>query len=232
LYQEIKILYEDSGFLIVCKPSGIAVHHTDGMPHDEPVLLSILGKQLNISLYNVHRLDAKTSGLIVVAKDQDSAKILTSMFESRRVEKEYLALVRGTPPKIGEFNSTVQNKAKGKQVSAITRFEVMETYQTNISYKSFENIPLSLVRIEPQTGRWHQIRQHFAYHRFDILGDNHHGDRMLNHIVESISGVKRLYLHASRLRFVHPKTNETIELQCQLPDEFQTTIQKCISFTP
>ena len=81
---------------------------------------------------------------------------------------------------------------------------------------------LSLVEIEPETGRWHQIRQHFAQHQFDILGDTHHGDFTLNKIVTELTGVRRLFLHAEKLEFQHPATNLPMVFESNIPEEFDT----------
>ena len=81
-----------------------------------------------------------------------------------------------------------------------------------------------MVEIKPETGRWHQLRQHFAQHQFDILGDSHHGDFTLNKIVTELTGVKRLFLHASELDFLHPETNEQVNFKTEIPIEFETVM--------
>ena len=85
---------------------------------------------------------------------------------------------------------------------------------------------MSLVEINPETGRWHQLRQHFAQHHFDILGDSHHGDFTLNKIVTEITGLKRLYLHASRIEFLHPVLKEKVVFEVEVPMEFNEVLQK------
>lgn len=221
----IPILFEDEHLIIVNKPNNMAIHRSQGMPHDEPVLVSCLGKQIDAQLFNVHRLDAKTSGVVLLAKESKIANQLTSAFERREVQKKYVALVRGTLPESGIFDTTVQKQAKGRQVQAETHYKRLRLFATNISYKTFENIDISLAEITPITGRWHQIRQHFGYNRFDILGDNNHGDSALNHIIEDRSNQKRLYLHAQTLIFKHPVSNQIIEILTPLPESFTKTIE-------
>ncbi|MCB2194378.1 MAG: hypothetical protein KQH79_00875 [Bacteroidetes bacterium] len=218
-FENIPLLFQDE-YIIVCnKPVNLPVHKNDFMPHDAPYLTKLVGKMLDKSVYNVHRLDSKTSGVIVLALSPEIAKNITLQFERKEVEKTYYALVKGNPGS-GTFIENVLIKKRGKKKPAITHFKTIETIKTDISYKEFENIELSLVEVKPETGRWHQIRQHFAMHRFDILGDTHHGDWTLNRIITEKTGIKRLFLHAKQLTFTHPKTNETLDFEVQTPEEF------------
>ncbi|HKI88985.1 MAG TPA: pseudouridine synthase, partial [Draconibacterium sp.] len=176
-------------------------------------------------IYNVHRLDSKTSGVIILAFSSEIAHELTLQFERKEVSKTYYAVVQGIPGD-GVFNDKVLVKKKTKfKKSAITHFKTLNSITTNISYKEKENINLSLVEIHPETGRWHQIRQHFARNRFDILGDSHHGDFTLNKIVTQLTGIKRLYLHAEKIEFIHPITTTPIKIVSEIPAEFNLVFQ-------
>lgn len=219
------IVYQDEQLIVCNKPVDLPVHKNDFMPHDAPYLTKLLGLETGKSVYNVHRLDSKTSGLIVLAFSPENAKNLTLQFERKEVEKTYYALVKGNPG-TGTFNENVLIKKKGKKKPAVTHFKTVESVKTNISYKEFENIELSLVEIKLETGRWHQIRQHFAMHRFDILGDTHHGDWTLNRIITDKTNIKRLFLHSGKLAFQHPSTNEKMSFECQTPDEFKNVLQE------
>lgn len=222
---EVPIIFQDEYLLVVNKPVDLAVHKNDFMPNDADYLTKLLGDATGQWIYNVHRLDAKTSGVIVLALSSETAHLLATMFEQKRIRKTYFALVQGNPG-TGVFESKVVVKKKSKfKKPAVTRFETLQTVQTHISYKDKNDIELSLVRISPETGRWHQIRQHFAQHRFDILGDTHHGDFTLNKLVTAATGVKRLFLHASQLDFVHPHTNEQLSFEAPLPDEYQQVFE-------
>lgn len=222
---QVSIIYQDD-YLIVCnKPIDIPVHKNDFMPHDADYLTKLVGKTTNKSIYNVHRLDSKTSGIIVLAFSPQIAKELTLQFERRDVEKTYYAIVKGNPGS-GTFDANVLIKKRGKKKAAITHYKTIQTVKTNISYKEFENIDLSLVEIQPETGRWHQIRQHFAMHRFDIPGDTHHGDWTLNRIITDKTGIKRLFLHAGKLSFTHPVTQEKASFESPIPEEFQKILQE------
>lgn len=222
--KEIEILFKDDHLVLVNKPLGLPIHMTQGMPHDADYLTKVLGKQLNCSIYNVHRLDAKTSGIVLLALSPEVAHELSLQFEQKLVQKTYHAIVRENPGE-GTFNNKVKNQGKRGSKNAVTHYKTLKTASTSISYKEFENISLSLVEIIPETGRWHQIRQHFAQARFDIIGDNNHGDRMLNKILTEKTELKRLFLHASRLTFIDPENKEVRTFTSELPLSFNQLLQ-------
>ncbi len=221
---EIRVLFQDEHIIVVDKPVDLPVHKNDFMPHDAPYLTKLVGEMTGKWIYNVHRLDSKTSGVIVLAFSSEVAHELTKMFEQKEVEKTYVAIVQGNPGE-GIFDRKVLVKKKTKiKKPALTHFKTIQTVQTAISYKEKENVELSLVKIKPETGRWHQLRQHFAQHHHDILGDTHHGDFTLNKIVTAETGFKRLFLHASKLHFKHPVTGVQQSFEAPLPVEFQQVI--------
>ncbi len=221
---QTEIIYQDNDLIVCNKPINLPVHKNDFMPHDAPYLTKQIGQMLNKSVYNVHRLDSKTSGLIVLALSPEIAKKLTLQFEHKEVEKIYFALVRENPG-AGTFDENVLIKKRGKKKPAITHFKTIESIKTNICYKEFKDIELSLVEINLETGRWHQIRQHFAMQRFDILGDTHHGDWTLNRIITEKTGIKRLFLHAGQLTFTHPEKQQKVHFESTIPDNFQNVLQ-------
>lgn len=221
---DIPILFQDEHIVVVDKPTDLAVHKNDFMAHDAPYLTKIVGEITGKWIHNVHRLDAKTSGIIILTFSTEAAHEFAQMFERKEIQKTYMAIVQGNPG-IGMFDRKVLVKKKSKfKKPAITNFETMETVQTSISYKEKKDIVLSLVQVKPETGRWHQIRQHFAQHHHDILGDSHHGDFTLNKIVSADTGIRRLFLHASKLGFTHPFTHEQISLESVLPREFSEVL--------
>ncbi len=220
----IPVVFQDEHLIVVNKPVDLPVHKNDFMVHDAPYLTKLLGDITGKWIYNVHRLDSKTSGVIVLTFSSECAKILTQQFENKKVQKSYIAIVQGNPGE-GTFDTKVLVKKKTKfKKPAVTNFTTIETVQTNISYKEKENIQLSLVDIHPETGRWHQIRQHFTQNRFDILGDTHHGDFTLNKIITEKTGIKRLFLHANKLKLKHPVTNEELVFEAKTPDEFNDVL--------
>jgi tRNA pseudouridine65 synthase len=218
---QIPILYRDEYILVVEKPEGLAVHKNDFMPHDAPYLTKLLGDMTQQWIYNVHRLDSKTSGVMVLAFSPEMAKELTLQFERKEVQKKYTAVVQGNPGE-GTFTGSVLVKKKTKfKKPAVTGYKTLQWVKTGISYKEKTGIVLSLVEIKPETGRWHQIRQHFAKNRFDIVGDSHHGDFTLNKIITEKTGIHRLMLHATSLEFMHPEIKKQVLFESPVPEEFQ-----------
>jgi tRNA pseudouridine65 synthase len=218
---QIPFLFEDEHLLVVDKPVNLSVHKNDFMPNDAPYLTKLVGNLTGKWIYNVHRLDSKTSGLIILAFSKEAAHELTLQFEKKQVEKTYMAIVQGNPGK-GSFTRKVLVKKKAKfKKPAVTHYSTLKTIHTNISYKEKVNVNLSLVEVKPETGRWHQLRQHFAQNRNDILGDSHHGDFTLNKIITEKTGIKRLFLHASALTFTHPVSGKQMALTSDLPYEFE-----------
>lgn len=225
---EIPVLYQDDDIIVVDKKEGLAVHKNKHMAHDAPYLTKLLGDQCAKWVYNVHRLDAKTSGVMVLAFSSEVAKTLTQQFEKRTVEKTYLALVKGQPASTGHFDKeVVDRKKKGKRVSAYTNYQTLDTITTNYSSKGIDDLPFSLLKLKPNTGRWHQLRQHCSQERYDIIGDTQHGDWTLNRLVTEKTGVQRLCLHASELSFDHPTTGQRMSFQAATPSDFTR-----IWFTP
>lgn len=221
---EIPVLYEDEHLIVVEKPVDLPVHKNDFMPHDAPYLTKLLGDKTGRWIYNVHRLDSKTSGVMVLAFSSEIAHELTLQFERKEVGKTYFALVQGNPGE-GTFSDKVLVKKKTKfKKPATTHYKTLQTIETAISYKEKENVLLSMVEIHTETGRWHQLRQHFAKNRYDILGDTHHGDFTLNKIVTEKTGIKRLFLHAGRLQFTHPATKETMDFKVAVSEEFYSVL--------
>ena len=217
---KIPIIFQDEHLIVVDKPVNLPVHKNDFMPHDAHYLTKLLGELTGKWIYNVHRLDSKTSGVMVLAFSKEAAHELTLQFERKEVVKKYVAVVEENPGE-GSFDRKVLVKKKSKfKKPALTHFKTLETLETGISFSEKENINISFVEITPATGRWHQIRQHFAQNHNDIIGDTHHGDFTLNKIITEKTGVKRLLLHASQLNFFHPETKENMSFNAPVPQDF------------
>jgi tRNA pseudouridine65 synthase len=160
-----------------------------------------------------------------LAFTSEVAHQMALLFERTEVTKTYHAIVQGNPG-AGVFDRKVLVKKKSKfKKPATTKYETIKTITTNLSYKDKQKVQLSLVKVMPETGRWHQIRQHFAQHHHDILGDAHHGDFTLNKLVTADTAIKRLFLHASTLEFKHPVLGEVLRIDAELPLEFHTILE-------
>jgi len=131
----IPVIYQDNDLVVVEKPVNIPVHKNDFMPKDAPYLTKIVGQLTGKSVYNVHRLDSKTSGLIVLAFSKEIAHALTLQFEKKEVCKTYYAIVRGNPGE-GTFDHKVIVKKKTNfRKEAKTHYKTLKSFKTDISYK-------------------------------------------------------------------------------------------------
>ncbi|TAJ12864.1 hypothetical protein DMA11_11040 [Marinilabiliaceae bacterium JC017] len=222
---DVSILYQDEYLIAIDKPIDLPIHKNEFIPRGAMYATKLLGKLTGKPIFPVHRLDAKTTGVIVFAFSREMAGKLTRQFERKEVRKSYVALVRGLPDEEGCLTDEVVIKKKKKRVSAITRFKRIKSVDTTIAYKTFTDVPISMVQVFPETGRWHQIRQHFAMQRNDIIGDIQHGDWTLNRIVTDITGITRLFLHAVSLEITHPVTEQSLFFEAPLPDTFTTVLE-------
>lgn len=221
----LEIIYEDEYLVAVNKPIGLPVHKGRGMAHDAPYVTKLLGQMLDCSVYNVHRLDAKTSGVLVLARSPEMANLLTTQFAERTVRKIYRAIVKGIPPEQGTFDLPVKKARKGKKAPSITHYQLLQTVAMGVAHKEEENQHLSLLELRPESGRWHQLRQHCGQQRYDIIGDSEHGDFALNRLVAAKMEMKRLYLHALQLTVKHPISEEALTFDAPQPDSFASLLQ-------
>ena len=194
--KSIPIVYEDEAICIVNKPYGIPVQ---GGAHISVCLTEILSQQLRTEIFPVHRLDKETSGLLVVAKSAAAARSCRSLFESRAVEKEYLALC------FGSFEHSVNKKTlKLIPKEGIIDTPIMENgvrKPASSAYKLLAGTDAySLFSVRLHTGRMHQIRIHLAGIGCPIIGDDKHGNFVLNKQLWKTARIKKLQLCAFRLQ--------------------------------
>ncbi|QHX36845.1 RluA family pseudouridine synthase [Spiroplasma sp. BIUS-1] len=220
---DFEIVYQDKDLLVVNKPNGLVVHPAAGNPSGTLVNgllfkvkdLSSIGGVLRPGI--VHRLDKMTTGLMIVAKNDKAHKRLTEMLANNEIHKEYIALVHGVvEPNAGKINAPIgRHKGDRKKMTttdinskhAITNFTVLERYENHTK-----------ISCVIETGRTHQIRVHMAYIKHPVVGDP------LYAFKEDMKEEFGQYLHAYKLAFNHPITNEKIELISELPKEFNDKI--------
>ncbi len=224
---DYKILYEDECMLALDKPAPLPVHPVGRFK--EKNLLWIVREDLKLSeLRIVNRLDSETSGVVLAAKTKEAASGLASQFETRTVNKEYTGIAFGIfPEKQGRLECPLGYKIENNYhlripdpegETALTEYEVMD-----------ENSGFSLLRIEPRTGRMHQIRAHLAFSGHPLAGDKIYinldiYDRYVRNgweesMLETVK-MSRLALHASGLRVRHPQGGHGMEFHSPLPPEF------------
>lgn len=226
----LEILYEDESYVAVNKPNGLLVHRTRIAEEKKEFALQMLRDQLGYQVYAAHRLDRGTSGVLLFAKNPKSVAPIVSAFEDKQVNKVYYAIVRGYTPEEDTIDSPIRpdkdHKHKAPQ-DAVTHYERLATVELPIPVGRYSTSRYSLVKVEPETGRMHQIRKHFAHIRHYIVGDKRHGDWRHNQMFREQLGSPHMLLHSATLAFVHPVHGDMIELKAPLPQHFQ---RLCLQF--
>jgi len=219
---EIELLYEDAYCLVVNKPSNLLVHHSYYARNiDEQSLLQLLRDQGHPAVFPVHRLDRKTSGLLLLAKDREYVPAFQALFDQQEIAKKYLALLRGHVVSSGEISSPVKND-RGNYKEALTLFRTIQHLELDIPVQPYPTARYSLVEFTPKTGRMHQLRIHANKISHPIIGDPKYGNRHHNHMFAETLGLTHLFLHAHALAFTHPFTGQQLELQARLPENWKT----------
>ncbi|MEG2999610.1 MAG: RluA family pseudouridine synthase [Comamonas sp.] len=227
--REFPILFEDDHLIAIDKPAGVAVHGGSGVSFGVIEQLRQARPEAKF-LELVHRLDRETSGILLVAKKRSALVKLQDQFRERETGKTYLALVAGSWPANKKVIDTPLHKyllPDGERrvrtttaddpdaMRALTLVKVRSQHEA----RSLQGLPaMSLLEVTIKTGRTHQIRVHLASQGHGIAGDEKYGDFDLNRRLPK-QGLKRMFLHAWRLQFNHPATEERIELRAELPEE-------------
>ena len=211
------ILHEDAALLVLDKPSGIAVHGGSGRSFGIIEALRTMRPRAPF-LELVHRLDKDTSGCLVVAKKRSTLRALHESFRGHRVEKTYLALVAG---RLTGGRRTVSEPLRRNTLRSgerIVRVDAEGKASKTVFTVRAATAAASLAEIVIHTGRTHQIRVHAASTGHPLAGDPKYGDREFNKLTRK-SGLRRLFLHAHRLRFPHPADGQNMSIRAPLPPE-------------
>ena len=219
----LEILYSDHELVAINKPPGLLVHRTKIASDASEFALQMLRNQLGISVYPCHRLDRKTSGVLLFAKDEATNRSMQVKFSKGEIQKKYVAIVRGFTPD-EEIIDYPLKREDGLVQQAITRYRTIHRTELNIPYSGQKSSRYSLVEIEPQTGRTHQIRKHFAHIYHPIIGDRPHGCNKQNKLFKEKWEMTTMMLHASLLSFQHPFSKEKIVITAQFSPEFKRSL--------
>ena len=221
----LEIIYQDEVMVVINKPTGLLVHRSPIAADASEFAIQVLRDQLGQKVYPVHRLDRKTSGLLVFALNEEVNKHLQMAFMNRKIDKKYVALVRGFIAEKGTIDYALTNEA-GKVQDALTHFKLLQKFEIEIPNGKFTTARFSLVEVEPETGRMHQIRKHFAHIFHPIIGDRPHGCNKQNKFFLEKWGMNSMLLHASELTFKHPISNQEMTFEARLPADFKMTIER------
>jgi len=236
----LDVVYEDDDLAVINKPAGMMVHAGAGASDDArnrgTLVNALLHHMASLSKVSgdlrpgiVHRLDKETSGLIVVAKNDDAHRKLSAQFAAREVKKKYVALVHGWVKKdSGTLAQSISRdpvrrmkmtaRLEGGR-AAVTHYRVVRRLDTK-----FGKFTLLDVRID--TGRTHQIRVHVAAMGYPVVGDTMYGAPRQARGKNAVIALPRNFLHAAELEFKHPRTGETIALKSELPAELREFLRK------
>jgi tRNA pseudouridine65 synthase len=210
--EALQILFVDADLVIVNKPSGLLVHR--GWANDDDVAMFRVRDMLGAHVYPVHRLDRGTSGALCFARTREAAALLGESFQSRQVDKRYLALVRGEPAASGIIDHPiprgVEQSAGAPRVPAVTRYQLIARSPVD---------RCSLVLAIPETGRGHQVRRHLRHLGHPLVGDVNYGRGEINRRYRAEYGLHRLALHAHAIAFAHPVTGATVAVTAPVPDD-------------
>ena len=233
---DLKIIFEDEDIIIIDKPVGMVVHPGAGNFENTMVNGLLYHCKNKLSGINgedrpgiVHRIDKDTSGLLVVAKNDQAHSFIAKQFEEHTIKRSYLVFVHGIlRPLHGRIETLIgRNKTNRQKMSADVAKgkEAITNYETLEVFKGSKILDISLVKCVLETGRTHQIRVHMSHKGNPILGDQTYGkkikklrgvDQKFEDILKSL---KRQALHAHTLGFVHPKTNQDVFYASELPED-------------
>ncbi len=215
----LPILYEDDNLVVINKPHGLLVHQSKIARDAKLFALQMLRNQIGQRVYPVHRLDRKTSGAMIFAKSKVVNADLQQAFRERKVQKTYVALVRGFTDAQGTIDYAI---GETKKQEAVTDYKTVAKYEIPYDSNGFSTSRYSLVEVDPKTGRMHQIRKHFAHIFHPIIGDRPHGCNKQNRFWKEKFDMNNMLLHASELAFQYH--GEPYHITAPLSQVFSKTI--------
>ncbi len=239
---KLEIIYEDNDLLVINKPAGIIMHPGAGnydktivnaLMHYDKNSLSNIGDKLRPGI--VHRIDKNTSGLVVIAKNNETHENLSKQFSDHTIIREYQLLIWGKlRPSSGRIETFITRSSKNRQlmeVSSSKGKKAITNYKTVEIFENQKTPTLSLVECKLETGRTHQIRVHMNFKGNSIVGDDKYKKKYKKlknidlDIQNSISKLNRQFLHAKTLGFIHPQTKKEMIFSSLLPQELNNILK-------
>jgi 23S rRNA pseudouridine1911/1915/1917 synthase len=227
----LDIVYEDSDIIVINKPSGMVVHPANG--NESGTLVNALLYHCKDSLSGingvirpgiVHRIDKDTSGLLVVAKNDDAHVFLSSLLKDHIIKRVYHAILVGhLKESRGTVNAPIARHPVDRKKMAVVKGgkEAITHYEIIAEYPSF-----TYAKMELETGRTHQIRVHMSHIGHPLVGDTVYGGGKTQFEKANASLISGQALHAKILSFPHPKTKENMTFECELPNEFKKLLER------
>lgn len=229
----LTLLYRDEHLLVVHKPAGLLVHRSPIDRHETEFALQY-ARALNGGehVYPVHRLDRPTSGVLVFARDSETARRLGLAMMEGSVRKTYLAMVRGWPPAQGEIDHPLREEPEDRRLKgseqpvreALTRFRTLATTEIPVAIEKYPSSRYAVVELYPETGRKHQLRRHMKHIHHPIIGDANHGRGRHNRYFAERFGQGRLMLAATAIAFEHPVSGESVVVRARPEASFMEVL--------
>ena len=231
----LDILYQDEWLIAINKPAGLLVHRSMIDRYETRFAMQMLRDQIGQYVFPVHRLDKPTSGVLLFALNPETARKMGDLFSARVVGKEYLAVVRGYTNEQGvidyplkeELDKKSDQKAAPDKAGqeAVTEYRSLATVELPYAVGRYQTARYSLVRLTPKTGRKHQLRRHLKHVFHPIVGDTTHGDGKQNSFFRERFDCHRLLLAAVTLGFMHPETEQKLQIIAPPEDDFLEVCQ-------
>ncbi len=221
--EALSVLYQDDRLVVIHKPHGLLVHRSKYADEAKVFAVQELRNQIGQHVWPCHRLDRKTSGILVFALDTETNAKVQQQFENNQVQKTYWAIVRGFTPDEGTIDYALTND-KGKEQDALTDYKTLQSVELDLAFGKFQTSRYSLVELYPKTGRLHQLRKHMAHIFHPIIGDRPHGCNKQNRLFKEKWQMTTMMLHAKELKMQHPYTGEQLHFQAPLSDSFMHTM--------
>ncbi|ANF59752.1 pseudouridine synthase [Halotalea alkalilenta] len=233
----LRVLHLDDDIVVVAKPAGVLVHRSALDRHAPRILLQELRDTIQRRVYPVHRLDRPTSGAMVFALSPEAAAKLSEQFTEHRVDKRYLAVVRGYAPVAARLDWPLREedglrpKAENPAMPACTEIARLAEIELPVAIDRYPSSRYSLIEANPSSGRRHQIRRHLSQAGHPLIGDAKHGKGVHNryfktHYFAEFPGSARLLLAATRLGFAHPFSGARIEVEAALESDFAALLER------
>ncbi|MFA9439739.1 pseudouridine synthase [Uliginosibacterium sp. sgz301328] len=232
----LEILYRDEYLVAVHKPAGLLVHRSDLDRHETRFAVQIVRDQIGQPVTPVHRLDRGTSGVLLFALQREALIGASRAFELNKVDKTYLAVVRGWPDEGGTIDHAlgrlrderefVHAEASIEAQKAITDYRRLATIELPIRVDAYPTSRYALVRLHPHTGRRHQLRRHMKHISHPIVGDATYGKGRHNRMFQEQFDCRRMLLACTGLALEHPVTGAWLRIAARPADDFADVLRR------
>lgn len=217
--KKLEILFQDEYYVAINKPHGLLVHRSKIATNTDEYAVQQLRDQLGQHVHPAHRLDRKTSGVLLFALSKTALSSIREVFEKEEMDKTYWAIVRGYTETNGLINYALTND-KGKTQEARTLYNTLDQTEIDLPFGKHNTSRYSWVEAKPKTGRMHQLRKHFAHIFHPIIGDRPHGCNKQNKLFLEKWKMGSMLLHAVELSFIHPISKTHVSIKANPQSEF------------